>query len=222
MGACIASITCWTMPVTRGLMPSPGIRVTSAGRRLSGAGLCKMKRAERGLGAESEEGRESDAQWIEVWNNEREGAWRVLRLEEEELGHDDGGRVVKDGDVDADHALLQELGEDVVGALALGGVRDHHRDQAVGPREGGGGASTGRSDEERRNMVGVREAVVDGELDLANDVKAVAEEEVLITMDATVERVLNGQNGAVGDPELDGLEGDLELLAAGDGLAVGP
>lgn len=61
---------------------------------------------------------------------------------------------------------------------------------------------------------------MDGELDLANDVKAVAEEEVVIPMDAAAERVLDRKNGAVGDPELDGLEGDLELVA-GDGLAVG-
>lgn len=74
---------------------------------------------------------------------EGEGLGGVLRLEEEELGHDHGGRVVGDGAVDADHALLEEPGEDVVGALASGGVLDHHRDQAVGAGEGGGGGGGG-------------------------------------------------------------------------------
>jgi hypothetical protein len=64
-----------------------------------------------------------------------------------------------------------------------------------------------------------QEAVVDGELDLADDVKAVAEEEVVVAVDAAAEGVLDGEHGAVGDPELDGLEGDLELVA-GDGVAA--
>eukprot|EP00268_Persea_americana_P058205 TRINITY_DN7020_c0_g1_i1.p2 TRINITY_DN7020_c0_g1~~TRINITY_DN7020_c0_g1_i1.p2 ORF type:complete len:320 (-),score=41.53 TRINITY_DN7020_c0_g1_i1:261-1220(-) len=64
------------------------------------------------------------------------------------------------------------------------------------------------------------ETVVDGELDLADDVEAVAEEEVVVAVDAAAERVLDGEDGAVGDPELDGLESDLELVAR-DGLAVG-
>jgi hypothetical protein len=64
------------------------------------------------------------------------------------------------------------------------------------------------------------EAVVDGELDLADDVEAVAEEEVVVPVDAAAEGVLDGEDGAVGDPELDGLEGHLELVA-GDGVAGG-
>jgi hypothetical protein len=47
----------------------------------------------------------------------------------------------------------------------------------------------------------------------------VAEEEVVVAVDAAAEGVLDGEHGAVGDPELDGLEGDLELVA-GDGVAA--
>lgn len=64
------------------------------------------------------------------------------------------------------------------------------------------------------------EAVVDGELDLTDDVEAVAEEKVVVAVDGAAEGVFDGEDGAVGDPELDGLEGDLELVA-GDGIAVG-
>lgn len=62
-----------------------------------------------------------------------DGLGRVLGLEEEELGDDDVGRVVGDGAVDADDALLKEAGEDVVGSLAPRGVLDHHGYQAVAP-----------------------------------------------------------------------------------------
>jgi len=61
--------------------------------------------------------------------------------------------------------------------------------------------------------------VVDGELDLPDDVEAVAEEEVVVAVDAAAEGVLDGEHGAVGDPELHGLEGHLELVA-GDGVAA--
>lgn len=50
-------------------------------------------------------------------------------------------------------------------------------------------------------------------------------------MDAAAEGILDGEDGSIGDPELDGLESDLELIAgdcfairvglAGGGLAVG-
>jgi hypothetical protein len=63
------------------------------------------------------------------------------------------------------------------------------------------------------------EAVVDGELDLPDDVEAVPEEEVVVAVDAAAEGVLHGEHGAVGDPELDGLKGHLELVA-GDGVAA--
>lgn len=60
-----------------------------------------------------------------------DGLGRVLGLEEEELGDDDVGGVVGDGAVDADDALFQEAGKDVVSSLASGGVLDHHRYQPV-------------------------------------------------------------------------------------------
>uniref|UniRef100_J3MQI1 Uncharacterized protein n=1 Tax=Oryza brachyantha TaxID=4533 RepID=J3MQI1_ORYBR len=56
------------------------------------------------------------------------------------------------------------------------------------------------------------EAVVDGELDLADDVEAVTEEEVAVAVDAATEGVLDGEDDTVGDPELDGLDGDLKLV----------
>uniref|UniRef100_A0A0E0GFS8 Uncharacterized protein n=1 Tax=Oryza nivara TaxID=4536 RepID=A0A0E0GFS8_ORYNI len=65
--------------------------------------------------------------------------------------------------------------------------------------------------------------------DVLGDVEAVAEEEVVVAVDAAAEGVLDGEDGAgvldgedgaVGDPELDGLEGHLELVA-GDGVAGG-
>ena len=60
---------------------------------------------------------------------------------------------------------------------------------------------------------------MDGELDLADDVEAVAEEEIVIAVDRAAEGVFDGEDGPVGDPQLHGLEGHLELVA-GDGLAV--
>lgn len=63
------------------------------------------------------------------------------------------------------------------------------------------------------------EAVVDGELHFPDDVEAVTEEEVVVPMNAPAERVLDGQNSSISDPQLDGLERDLELVAR-DGLAV--
>jgi hypothetical protein len=60
---------------------------------------------------------------------------------------------------------------------------------------------------------------VDGELDLPDDVEAVPEEEVVVAVDAAAEGVLHGEHDAVSDPELDGLEGHLKLVA-GDGVAA--
>jgi len=62
---------------------------------------------------------------------EVDGLGGVLGLEEEQLGDDEGRRVVGDGAVDADDALLEQAREDVVGALPAGGVLDHHGHQAV-------------------------------------------------------------------------------------------
>lgn len=55
----------------------------------------------------------------------------VLGLEEEELGNDDVGGVVGDGAIDAHDSLLEEAGEDIVGALASRRVLYHHGDEAV-------------------------------------------------------------------------------------------
>ncbi|RDX67084.1 hypothetical protein CR513_54080, partial [Mucuna pruriens] len=63
------------------------------------------------------------------------------------------------------------------------------------------------------------EAVVDRELDLADDVEAVAEEEVVVPVDRAAEGVFHREDGSVGDPELHRLERHLELVA-GNGLAV--
>jgi len=64
---------------------------------------------------------------------EVDGLERVLGLEEEQLRDDERGRVVGDGPVDADDALLEQAREDVVGALPAGGGLDDHGDQAVLP-----------------------------------------------------------------------------------------
>ncbi|KAK3443826.1 hypothetical protein EUGRSUZ_B03894 [Eucalyptus grandis] len=103
------------------------------------------------------------------------------------------------------HGLARRLrGQLRQGVLALGErlrVRDHAREvlhARAGERE---------------------EAMVDRELDLADDVEAVAEEEVVVPVDRAAEGVLHRQDGAVRDPELHGLEGDLELVAR-DRLAL--
>ena len=57
------------------------------------------------------------------------------------------------------------------------------------------------------------QAVMDGELDLAHDVEAVAKEEVIVPVDATPERILHREDRTVRDPELHGLECRLELIA---------
>ena len=64
-----------------------------------------------------------------------DGLGRVLGLEEEELGDDDVCGVVGDGSVDADDALLEESGEDIVGSLSSGGVLDHHWNEAHVPHQ---------------------------------------------------------------------------------------
>ncbi|KAF8039552.1 hypothetical protein BT93_B1922 [Corymbia citriodora subsp. variegata] len=103
------------------------------------------------------------------------------------------------------HGLARRLwGQLRQGVLALGKrlrVGDHAREVLH--------ARAGESEE----------AMVDRELDLADDVEAVAEEEVVVAVDRAAEGVLHRQDGAVSDPELHGLEGDLELVAR-DGLAI--
>lgn len=56
-------------------------------------------------------------------------------------------------------------------------------------------------------------------MNLADDVKLVTEEEIVIPVDRTTKGILNRENSAIGDPELHRLEGNLELVA-GDGVAV--
>lgn len=60
-----------------------------------------------------------------------DGFGRVFGFEEEELSNDDVSGVVGDGSVDANDALLEETGEDVVGSLSSGRVLYHHWDQAI-------------------------------------------------------------------------------------------
>lgn len=62
-----------------------------------------------------------------------DGLGGVFGLEEEELGHDDVGSVVGNWAVDANDALFEEPGEDIVGPFAARGVLNHHRDQTVVP-----------------------------------------------------------------------------------------
>ncbi|RYQ97876.1 hypothetical protein Ahy_B08g093951 [Arachis hypogaea] len=57
------------------------------------------------------------------------------------------------------------------------------------------------------------EAVVDRELYLANDVEAVAEEEIVVPVDRSAKGVFNREYGAVGNPELHCLERHLKLVA---------
>ncbi|BAT90461.1 hypothetical protein VIGAN_06171200 [Vigna angularis var. angularis] len=58
-----------------------------------------------------------------------------------------------------------------------------------------------------------QEAVVHRELDLADDVEAVAEEEVVVPVYRAAEGVFNRQHRAIRDPELHRLESHLELVA---------
>lgn len=68
----------------------------------------------------------------------------VLGFEKKKLRDHDGGGVVRDGAVDAYDPLLEETGEDVVGAFAARSLLDHHRDQAVGTGEYTTGCGGGR------------------------------------------------------------------------------
>ncbi len=76
-----------------------------------------------------------------------DGLLAALRLEEEELGHDQAGHVVVDGAHQADDALLEEAGVDVVAALAAAGLLHHHGHQEAATgrggrwRRGGGGGA---------------------------------------------------------------------------------
>jgi len=64
-----------------------------------------------------------------------------------------------------------------------------------------------------------QQAVVHGELHLTDDVEPVTEQQVVVAVDAAAQGVLHGEHGAVGDPQLHGLERHLELVA-GDGVAA--
>jgi hypothetical protein len=128
-----------------------------------GCGLADAERGDRGAdvlhGVVDGEASGDDAPGgVDV---EVDGLGGVLGLEEEQLRDDERGRVVVDGPVDADDALLEQAREDVVGALPAGGVLDDHGHQPVlaargvsrrrqrvrggggeeGPRSGGGEAA---------------------------------------------------------------------------------
>lgn len=62
-----------------------------------------------------------------------DGLGRVLGLEKEELSDNDMGRVVIDGTIDADYALLEKPGEYVIGSLPSRGVLYYHRNQSIPP-----------------------------------------------------------------------------------------
>ena len=53
-------------------------------------------------------------------------------FEEQELGADQRADLVEHRAGEEDDPLLQQAGEDIVGALAPGGLLDHHRNQVVG------------------------------------------------------------------------------------------
>ncbi len=55
----------------------------------------------------------------------------VFGLKKEKLGGDQAGAVILDRTGDEDHPLLEQARIDVVGALAAGGLLDHHRHQRV-------------------------------------------------------------------------------------------
>ena len=94
-----------------------------------------------------------------------------------------------------------EFGESVLALRECLRMRNHSREELL-------------SDAGERE-----EAVVDRELDLADDVEAVAEEEVVVPVDRAAEGVFDRHNRSIGDPELHRLERNLELVA-GNGLAV--
>lgn len=62
-----------------------------------------------------------------------DGLGGVLGLEKEELSDNDVGRVVIDGAIDADYALLEKPREYVVGSLPSRGVLYYHRNQSIPP-----------------------------------------------------------------------------------------
>lgn len=98
--------------------------------RAHGGGLADTEGADRGAdvlhGVVDGKAGSDDAAWgIDVHVDWLGG---VLGFEEEKLGDDNGGGFVGDGTVDADDPLLEEAGEDVVGALTARGVLDDHGD----------------------------------------------------------------------------------------------
>ena len=58
-----------------------------------------------------------------------------------------------------------------------------------------------------------QQAVVHRDGDLAHDVQAIPEQQVVVSVDAAPERVLHRQHRPICHPLSHGLEGDLELLA---------
>jgi hypothetical protein len=59
-----------------------------------------------------------------------------------------------------------------------------------------------------------QEAVLHFEVDFAHNVQPVAQEEVIIFVDAATKTVLDGEERPVSEPAFDGFEGTLELLTS--------
>jgi len=57
--------------------------------------------------------------------------FRIVRLEEQELGDDQGGHAVLDRPGDEDDPLLEQPRVDVIGPLATVGLFDHHGDEVL-------------------------------------------------------------------------------------------
>ena len=56
------------------------------------------------------------------------------------------------------------------------------------------------------------EAVVDRDLNLTDDVETVTEEEIIVSVNRTSERILHLEDGTIRDPELHRLKRDVELI----------
>ena len=56
------------------------------------------------------------------------------------------------------------------------------------------------------------ESVVDRDLNLADDVETVTEEEIVVSVNRTSERILHREDGTIRDPELHRLKRDVELI----------
>ncbi|WCJ40085.1 hypothetical protein M5689_021017 [Euphorbia peplus] len=87
---------------------------------------------------------------------------RVFGLEEEKLSNNNMSSVVVNRTVDANNALFEKTGEDIIGSFATGRVLDNHGDETVsasvsGFRDtnefGGGGEEAAHSHRHGQMMV---------------------------------------------------------------------